>query len=59
VAGFVGAVANPEWFVMQQSAHSSALDTTRNARVVALQLGNVYLLLAMVSSSSSPLNASN
>ncbi|QSZ30818.1 hypothetical protein DSL72_000376 [Monilinia vaccinii-corymbosi] len=48
VAGFVGAIISPEWFVEEQIAFSPHEPVSDNARLVALQLGNIYLLLAMV-----------
>ncbi|KAK1656061.1 hypothetical protein BDP81DRAFT_14840 [Colletotrichum phormii] len=53
VGGFLGAVINPDWFISEQIAHgaiSAAVPTPEsdNARLVALQLGNIYLLMAMV-----------
>ncbi|KAI3529254.1 hypothetical protein CPAR01_10407 [Colletotrichum paranaense] len=53
VGGFLGAVINPDWFISEQivqGAISAAVPTAEsdNARLVALQLGNIYLLMAMV-----------
>ncbi|KAG4035190.1 hypothetical protein MFRU_002g05310 [Monilinia fructicola] len=48
VAGFLGAIIAPEWFVEEQIAFSTHQPVGDNARLVALQLGNIYLLLAMV-----------
>lgn len=39
---------SPEWFVAEQIALSPLEPITANAKMVALQLGNIYLLLAMV-----------
>jgi hypothetical protein len=50
LAGFVGVIVSPEWFVAQQVASSPLVALSPNATVVALQLGNIYLLLAMVCS---------
>lgn len=52
VGGFLGAVVNPDWFISEQimptaNTVASAL-VSDNGRLVALQLGNIYLLLAMV-----------
>ncbi|KAM0322732.1 hypothetical protein ACHAQA_009323 [Verticillium albo-atrum] len=48
VAGFVGAVVDPDKFVADQIAHDTPLVPSDNGRVVTLQLGNIYLLLAMI-----------
>ncbi|KAK0373205.1 hypothetical protein CLIM01_09448 [Colletotrichum limetticola] len=53
VGGFLGAVISPDWFISEQivqGAISAAVPTAEsdNARLVALQLGNIYLLMAMV-----------
>ena len=44
----MGTLADPEWFVAEQIAFSNAEKLSRNAIVITLQLGNLYLLLAMV-----------
>ncbi|APA07279.1 hypothetical protein SS1G_13175 [Sclerotinia sclerotiorum 1980 UF-70] len=48
VAGFIGAMISPEWFIEEQIASSQHVSISDNARLVALQLGNIYLLLAMI-----------
>ncbi|KAG6004638.1 hypothetical protein E4U21_000862 [Claviceps maximensis] len=50
MAGFVGAVKDPAWFVSQQvpqKAVSTAV-VSENSIVLAWQLGNLYLLMAFV-----------
>ena len=47
-AGAIGAVYDPEWFVAEQIAFSPLSKLSANARVVTLQLGSIYFLLAMV-----------
>ncbi|TIC96115.1 hypothetical protein CH35J_008595 [Colletotrichum higginsianum] len=53
VGGFLGAVINPAWFISEQIVGSASstvppLPVSDNDRLVALQLGNIYLLMAMV-----------
>lgn len=48
IAGAVAPFISPEWFVAEQIALSPLEPITANAKMVALQLGNIYLLLAMV-----------
>lgn len=48
MAGFAGAIVAPEWFIEEKIAFSARESVSNNARLVALQLGNIYLLLAMV-----------
>jgi len=48
VAGFVGPFISPEWFIAEQIAFSPLEDVSLGAKMVAYQLGNIYLLLAMV-----------
>jgi hypothetical protein len=48
LVGFVGVISSPEWFVAEQIASSPLQNLSPNAIVVTLQLGNIYLLLAMV-----------
>ncbi|KAH6697063.1 hypothetical protein F5X68DRAFT_1870 [Plectosphaerella plurivora] len=48
VAGFIGVVADPEWFIAEQAPLTAPLVPSVHARVVALQLGNLYMLMAMV-----------
>ncbi|TAQ83494.1 hypothetical protein B7494_g8182 [Chlorociboria aeruginascens] len=48
VAGFMSPFIDADWFINEQIANSHLEDISDNARVVAYQLGNIYLLLAMV-----------
>ncbi|OLN96498.1 hypothetical protein CCHL11_00570 [Colletotrichum chlorophyti] len=52
VAGFLGAVINPDWFISEQITSTvntaAPAPASDNSRLVALQLGNIYLLMAMV-----------
>ncbi|KAF7937903.1 uncharacterized protein EAE97_007699 [Botrytis byssoidea] len=48
VAAFTVAMISPEWFIQEQVVISRHLPISDNARAVALQLGMVYLLMAMV-----------
>ncbi|KAK2591628.1 hypothetical protein QQS21_010670 [Conoideocrella luteorostrata] len=50
VAGFLGAVNDPAWFVAEQVPQKAvpAATVTENSIVLAWQLGNVYLLMAFV-----------
>jgi hypothetical protein len=48
VAGFLGPFLSPEWFVAEQITASPIQDINQNTKMVAYQLGNLYLLLAMV-----------
>lgn len=48
MGGFIAPFISPEWFVAEQITGSPLQDITSNAKVVAYQLGNIYLLLAMV-----------
>ncbi|KAK2031242.1 hypothetical protein LX32DRAFT_650894 [Colletotrichum zoysiae] len=53
VGGFLGPVINPDWFISEQIVGSAGspvppIPTSDNDRLVALQLGNLYLLLAMI-----------
>ncbi|PQE13460.1 NADp-dependent alcohol dehydrogenase protein [Rutstroemia sp. NJR-2017a WRK4] len=48
VAGFIAPFISPEWFIAEQVASSPLEAVSDNARLVAYQLGNIYLLLAMV-----------
>lgn len=48
MAGFIGAVADPDWFISEQVLSEEPLVSSINSRLVALQLGNLYLLLCMV-----------
>lgn len=47
VAGFVAPFISPEAFIADQIA-GSPRGATENAKMIAYQLGNIYLLLAMV-----------
>lgn len=48
IVGFIGAVANPSWFITEQIPFSKPENPSINSTAVALQLGNIYLLLAMI-----------
>ncbi|OAA42716.1 hypothetical protein NOR_04847 [Metarhizium rileyi] len=50
LAGFLGAVSDPAWFVAQQVPQKlvPAAAATENSIVLAWQLGNLYLLMALV-----------
>ncbi|KAL2114737.1 hypothetical protein VUR80DRAFT_47 [Thermomyces stellatus] len=48
VTGFIGAVANPDWFITEQVPSEEPYVPSINSRLVAMQLGNLYLLLCMV-----------
>ncbi|CRK17184.1 hypothetical protein BN1723_002350, partial [Verticillium longisporum] len=48
VAGFLGVVVNPDKFVADQIIQQNPLLPSDNGRMVTLQLGNLYLLLAMI-----------
>lgn len=48
VAGFFAPFISPEWFVAEQIASSPLVDITQNTKMVAYQLGNIYILLAMI-----------
>ncbi|KAF4510141.1 hypothetical protein G6O67_002055 [Ophiocordyceps sinensis] len=48
LAGFLGAVGNPAWFAAEQVPQKVPLAVTPNSVVLALQLGNLYLLMAFV-----------
>lgn len=48
MAGFIGTVADPDWFLAEQIPSEEPLTPSINSRLVVLQLGNLYLLLCMV-----------
>lgn len=48
LVGFIGACTGPDWFIGEQIAIAAAETYSPNSIVVALQLGNLYLLLAMI-----------
>ncbi|PHH85893.1 hypothetical protein CDD83_11033 [Cordyceps sp. RAO-2017] len=48
VAGFLGAVGDPAWFAAEQVPQKVPPAVTPNGIVLALQLGNLYLLMALV-----------
>ncbi|KAI0162028.1 hypothetical protein GGR57DRAFT_309464 [Xylariaceae sp. FL1272] len=48
VAGCVGAIVDPGWFIASQIDNPALLASSDNARLVALQLGNCYGLLFLV-----------
>ncbi|KAM4065074.1 DNA-binding domain-containing protein [Hirsutella rhossiliensis] len=48
LAGFLGAVSDPAWFAAEQVPDKMPLAVTPSSVVLALQLGNLYLLMALV-----------
>ncbi|CAG9995821.1 unnamed protein product [Clonostachys byssicola] len=48
VAGFLGAVVDPSWFMAQQIPQTQTVPTTEGAVIVTMQLGNLYLLMAFM-----------
>ncbi|RTE77521.1 hypothetical protein BHE90_007991 [Fusarium euwallaceae] len=48
VAGFLGAVIDPTWFIGEQVLQKDGIATSEGSIVVAWQLGNLYLLLAFI-----------
>ncbi|KAJ3467159.1 hypothetical protein MRS44_004723 [Fusarium solani] len=48
VAGFLGAVIDPAWFIGEQVLQKDGIATSEGSIVVAWQLGNLYLLLAFI-----------
>ncbi|KAF4984419.1 hypothetical protein FZEAL_382 [Fusarium zealandicum] len=48
VAGFLGAVIDPAWFISQQIPQKDARVASDGSIVVAWQLGNLYLLMAFI-----------
>ncbi|KAF7534019.1 hypothetical protein G7Z17_g13429 [Cylindrodendrum hubeiense] len=48
VAGFLGAIADPAWFVAEQIPQTEPVVITDHSVVLALELGNLYLLLALI-----------
>lgn len=48
VAGFIGAIWDPAWFVQEQIPQKLPVVVTENSLMVAWQLGNLYLLMAFL-----------
>lgn len=48
VAGFVGAIWDPEWFIGEQLPEKQVLPASDHSIVMAQQLGNMYLLMCFV-----------
>ena len=48
VAGFLGAISDPAWFVAEQVPSKEPVVVSENSVVVAWQLGNLYLLMAFM-----------
>ena len=48
VAGFCGTITDPAWFIAEQVPQTVPVPVNENSIVVALQLGNLYLLMAFV-----------
>jgi hypothetical protein len=47
--GFLGTViGGPDWFIAEQISGSKLVATSDNSQMVALQLGNLYLLMALI-----------
>lgn len=48
VAGFLGVIYDPAWFVAEQIPSKGSVLVTEQSKVVAWQLGNLYLLMAFI-----------
>lgn len=48
MAGFLGAIYDPAWFVAEQIPSRDPVLVTEQSVVVAWQLGNLYLLMAFI-----------
>jgi hypothetical protein len=48
IAGAIAPLISAEWFIAEQLPGKPLEAISQNSRMVALQLGNIYLLLAMV-----------
>ena len=48
MAGFIGAIASPDWFIAEQIPIEQPMGFSANSRLITLQLGNLYWLLAMI-----------
>lgn len=48
IAGFLGAISDPAWFVAEQVPQKEPIHVTENSIVLAWQLGNLYLLLGFI-----------
>ncbi|KAK7419528.1 hypothetical protein QQX98_003297 [Neonectria punicea] len=48
VAGFLGAILDPAWFAAEQIPQTKPTVINDNGVVLALELGNLYLLLAFI-----------
>lgn len=48
VAGFIGAIWDPSWFIGQQLPENQVLPVSEHSIVMAQQLGNMYLLMCFV-----------
>ncbi|KAF1735669.1 hypothetical protein CRV24_004595 [Beauveria bassiana] len=48
VAGFIGAIWDPAWFIAEQLPDKQVLPASEHSIVMAQQLGNMYLLMCFV-----------
>lgn len=48
IGGFVGAIIDPSWFIAAQVPHDKHVLVSGHDVVVTEQLGNLYLLLALI-----------
>ncbi|KAF4992367.1 hypothetical protein FGRMN_7223 [Fusarium graminum] len=48
VAGFIGVVIDPAWFIGEQTLQHDITEASMNSITVAWQLGNLYLLMAIM-----------
>lgn len=48
VAGFIGAIWDPAWFIAEQLPEKQVLPASAHSLVMAQQLGNMYLLMCFV-----------
>ncbi|KAM3527212.1 hypothetical protein MY4038_006460 [Beauveria bassiana] len=48
VAGFIGAIWDPAWFIAEQLPDKQVLPASEHSIVMAQQLGNMYLLVCFV-----------
>ncbi|KAH7236081.1 hypothetical protein BKA59DRAFT_300038 [Fusarium tricinctum] len=48
VVGFIGVVIDPAWFIGEQSPQDDGIGASYNSIIVTWQLGNLYLLMAIM-----------
>ncbi|OAA75459.1 hypothetical protein LEL_07447 [Akanthomyces lecanii RCEF 1005] len=48
IAGFIGAIWDPAWFVAEQLPEKQVFPASEHSMVMAQQLGNMYLLMCFV-----------